>query len=244
MNKQFNTPSTSKKPSGFFLYRTLLLKDLHHEMRTFDMISSMGLYSVVVLMVLGVVFSQVGTSFDISNIAAGLVWIMIVFASLMGLGRAFAFEKEQGCIDGLLLAPMDRSIIYLAKLTSNLLFISAVEVITLPLFYFLFLATLEPPETFFFSLIPLMLGNIGIAAVGTLLSTITVNTRSKDILLAVLFIPVVFPLLYACVSATTVVVTGVNDWESVFLIGVTLATGYDIIMALVSWLLYDYVISA
>lgn len=135
------------------------------------MISSMGLYSVVVLMVLGVVFSQVGTSFDISNIAAGLVWIMIVFASLMGLGRAFAFEKEQGCIDGLLLAPMDRSIIYLAKLTSNLLFISAVEIITLPLFYFLFLVTLEPPETFFFSLIPLTLGNIGIAAVGTLLST-------------------------------------------------------------------------
>lgn len=79
---------------------------------------------------------------------------MIVFASLMGLGRAFAFEKEQGCIDGLLLAPMDRSIIYLAKLTSNLLFISAVEIITLPLFYFLFLVTLEPPETFFFSLFP------------------------------------------------------------------------------------------
>jgi heme exporter protein B len=84
---------------------------------------------------------------------------------------------------------------------------------------------------------------VGIAGIGTLLATITVNSRGKDVLLAVLFIPLVFPLLYACVAASTVVLAG-GDVEGVFGNSLLLAGGYDVVMVLLSWVLYDYVISA
>ena len=89
----------------------------------------------------------------------------------------------------------------------------------------------------------IMVGTIGIAGIGTLLSTITANTRGKDVLLAILFIPLVFPLLYSCVSATTVVVAG-GDIEGVYMSSVLLAAGYDLIMVLLSWVLYDFAVSA
>ncbi len=148
------------------------------------------------------------------------------------------------CIEGILLVPMDRSVIYLSKLVSNLIFLSAVEVIALPLFYFFFMTSVAPAPSFPYSIASVVLGSIGISAVGTLLSSITVNARSKDVLLAVLFIPVVFPLLYACVAATTAALVGADAWMDTFRTGVLLAGAYDIVMTLASWVLYDFVISA
>ena len=80
--------------------------------------------------------------------------------------------------------------------------------------------------------------------VGTLLSTITINTRGKDVMLAVLFIPLMFPLLWACVSATTGVLVGGEEVMETFTTSMALAGGYDVIMILVSWVLYDFVVSA
>ena len=91
---------------------------------------------------------------------------------------------------------------------------------------------------------PLAVGTLGIAGVGTLLSTITINTRGKDVMLAVLFIPLIFPLLWACVSATTAAIVGAEGYMDVFTPALLLAGGYDLIMILVSWVLYDFVISA
>lgn len=230
------------RPSTFAQYRTLLVKDLRHEFRTREMLTSMGLYAVLVLIVFGIVFALLGHDIDAKQLAGGLIWVLIVFTSLLGLGRSFAFEKESSCIEGLLLVPLDRSVIYLAKLTSNLLFLLAVEVIVLPLFYFFFLTASQLPATFMCSVMPVVLGTLGISAVGTLLSSITVNARSRDVLLAVLFIPVIFPLLYACVGATTACVMGADGWIDIFRIGVVMAGAYDIVMTLASWLLYDYVV--
>ncbi len=91
---------------------------------------------------------------------------------------------------------------------------------------------------------PLLVGTIGIAGIGTLLSTITINTRGKDVMLAVLFIPLMFPLLWACVSATTGVLVGGEEVMETFTTSMALAGGYDVIMILVSWVLYDFVVSA
>jgi heme exporter protein B len=230
------------RPSTFAQYRTLLAKDLRHEFRTREMLTSMGLYAVLVLIVFGIVFALLGHDIDAKQLAGGLVWVLIVFTSLLGLGRSFAFEKESSCIEGLLLVPMDRSVIYLAKLTSNLLFLLAVEVIVLPLFYFFFLTSSHLADSFACSILPVLLGTLGISAVGTLLSSITANARGRDVLLAVLFIPVAFPLLYACVGATTACIVGADGWLDVFRVGVVMAGAYDIVMTLASWLLYDYVV--
>ncbi len=231
-------------PSTFRQYKTLLVKDVRQEFRTKEMLTSMGIYALLVLIVYGAALAQTSNQLDILQMSGGLLWALIVFTSLLGLNRSFFAEKEQGCIEGILLAPLDRSVLFLAKATSNLLFLIIIEVIAVPLFWFFFLTTTTPAETFPLMVVPLIVGTIGVAGVGTLLSTITMNTRGKDVMLAVLFIPLIFPLLYACVSATTAVLVGGDTALNTFMLSLVLAAGYDIIMVLLSWVLYDFVISA
>lgn len=233
-----------KKPSTFQQYKTLLRKDLEREFRTREMLTSMGIYAVLVLVVFGAALGQTTPALDLLQVAGGLLWSLIVFTSLLGLNRSFAHEKEQGCLEGILLVPLDRSVIFLAKATSNLLFMLAVEVVAVPLFYFFFLTGVELSIDIWLFLVPLLVGTVGMAGIGTLLSTITINTRGKDVMLAVLFVPLVFPLLYACASSTTALLVGAEGYMDVFVQSIALAGGYDVIMLLVSWVLYDFVISA
>jgi len=233
-----------RRPSGFRQYVTLLQKDLRQEFRTREMLTSMGIYAVLVLVIFGAALVQVSNSFDILQVSGGLIWALIVFTSLLGLNRSFTHEKEEGALEGILLVPLDRSVIFLAKTTSNLLFLAVVELIALPLFYFFFLSGSAPAPTLWMVFGPLLVGTIGIAGVGTLLSTITINTRGKDVLLAVLFVPLIFPLLYACVAASTVAILGADTLPEVYGPSLALAAGYDVVMLLVSWVLYDFVVSA
>ena len=211
-----------KKPSTFQQYKTLLRKDLEQEFRTKEMLTSMGIYALLVIIVYGAALAQTSQTTDVLQMSGGLLWALIVFTSLLGLNRSFAHEKEQGCLEGILLVPMDRSV----------------------LFYFFFLTTTTPSESFWLLVVPLLVGTVGVAGIGTLLSTITINTRGKDVMLAVLFIPLIFPLLYACVSATTAVIVGAEGYADIMLTSLALAGGYDVIMILASWVLYDFVISA
>lgn len=233
-----------KTPSTFSQYKTLLRKDLEREFRTREMTTSMGIYALLVLIVYGAAVSQASSDLDVLQIAGGLFWALVVFTSLLGLNRSFACDKEQGCLEGILLVPLDRSVVFLAKATSNLLFLLAIEVIAVPLFFFFFLTNVELGAQAPFALLVLLAGSIGIAGVGTLLSTITVNTRGKDVMLAVLFIPLIFPLLYACVAATTAVLVGAEGCMDVFATSMAMACGYDVVMVLLGWVLYDFVISA
>ena len=230
--------------SSFAAFRVLLRKDLRREFRTKEMLTSMGIYAVLVLIVYGAALAQAGTQLDILQMSGGLMWALIVFTSLLGLNRSFAYEKENACLEGLMLIPMDRGAIFLAKAVSNFVFLLVVEIITVPLFAFFFLGGYGIPASFALILVPLALGSVGMAAVGTLLATITANTKGKDVMLAVLFIPLIFPLLYACVTATTCVILGSPDLMDTFLPSIAIAAAYDIIMTLVSWVLYDFAVSA
>ena len=225
-------------------YLTLLKKDLRQEFRTREMLTSMGIYALLVIIVYGAALALTVRGIDIAHMGGGLLWVLIVFTSLLGLGRSFAHEKEQGCLEGILLVPLDRSCIFLAKVTANVLFMLAVEVITVPLFYFFFMTGEPVSPTLPAIVAPLLVGTIGMAGIGTMLSTITINTNAKDVLLAVLFIPLIFPLLYACVTATTAAITGTEFWTDLFVMPLVLACGYDVVMLLVCWVLYDFVVSA
>ena len=207
------------------------------------MLGSMILYAALVLIVYGAALSHADKSFDILSIAAGLLWVLIVFTSLIGLNRSFAYEKENNCLDALLLAPIDRSLIFLAKATSNLLFLLIVEIIVIPLFAFFFLQDQTFAQEAPFALLVFAFGTIGCTGIGTFLSTITANTRGRDVMLAALMIPLTFPLLYACVSATNVCLTGGYDFSSSFIPALTIICVYDIVMSLLSWVLYDFVVS-
>ena len=232
------------KPSTFSQYKTLLAKDLRQEFRTREMLTSMGIYALLVIIVYGAALALTANGLDIMKMGGGLLWVLIVFTSLLGLGRSFAHEKDQGCMEGILLVPLDRSVIFLAKTTANVLFMLAVEVIAVPLFYFFFMTGQPVAPTLTAIVAPLAVGTIGMAGIGTMLSTITMNTRVKDVMLAVLFIPLIYPLLYACVTATTAAIAGTEFWTDYFVMPLVLACGYDVVMLLVCWVLYDFVVSA
>lgn len=239
-----NRSTAMKRPSTWAHYVALLKKDLSQELHTKDMLTSMGLYSLLVLVVYGAALAQAGSELDILQMAGGLLWAVVLFTSLMGLNRSFSHEKEQGCLEGILLVPMDRSVIFLAKATANLIFLLVVTAVVVPLFFFFFLGQAGAAPSWPLAIVCLFVGALGIAGVGTMLSTITMNTRGKDVMLAVLFIPLMFPLLWACVSATTAVMCGADGFMDAFVTSMALAAGYDVVMILVSWVLYDFVVSA
>ena len=231
-------------PSALSQYITLLRKDLRQEFRTREMLTSMGIYALLVIIVYGAALALTARGIDIAHMGGGLLWVLIVFTSLLGLGRSFAHEKRNACMDGILLAPIDRSVIFLSKATANFLFMLVVEVVTVPLFYFFFMSGEPVASTFPAIAAPLLAGTIGMAGIGTMLSTITMNTRSKDVLLAVLFIPLIYPLLYACVTATTAAITGSELWTDFFVMPLVMACGYDVVMLLACWVLYGFVVEA
>ena len=236
--------AATKPLSARRAFATLLAKDLRQEFRTRDMLTSMGIYAILVLIVYGVALGTSVRGEAVVRISGGLIWALLVFTSLLGLNRSFAHEKENGSLEGILLVPLDRGAIYLAKTCANVIFLLAVEVITVPAFWFLFLIDAPVAGSAWLIVPVLVVGTIGIAGVGTLMSTITMHTRGRDVMLAVLLIPVIFPLLYACVSATGAALIGSVDWQNTVMIGLALGVGYDVIMILVSWLLYDFVVNA
>ncbi|MBS7407296.1 MAG: heme exporter protein CcmB [Coriobacteriales bacterium] len=230
-------------PGAFAQYRTLLAKDLRREFRTREMLVSMGVYALLVIVVFGVALGFARPADAFLQISGGLLWSLIAFTSLLGLNRSFAAEQDNGCIEGLLLAPLDRGVVFLAKASSNLLFLLLVELIAVPLYWLFFGSLATPAASAPLMALPLLLGSVGIAGIGTLLATITACTRGKDVMLALLFVPVVFPLLYACVSATTGCIAGGELLADSFTTSVALAAGYDVVMVALSWVLYDFVVS-
>ena len=171
------TPATLEKPSTWAQYKILLGKDLRREFRTKEMLTSMGVYALLVLIVYGAALGATSSQLDLLQMSGGLLWALFVFTSLLGLNRSFSYEKEQGALEGILLVPMDRGVIFLAKATSNLLFMLVVEVIAVPVFYFFFMGNYPLPASFPLVVAPILAGTVGMAAVGTLLSTITASTR-------------------------------------------------------------------
>jgi len=226
-------------------FRAMLRKDIVMELRTKEMLMSMGLYSLLTMVVYFVALSQAGAGFDPRDIAAGLLWLAFIFTSMLGLNRSLVHEKDQGCLEALLLSPVDRPVIFFAKVSGNLIFLLIVEALTIPVFAFLFLQG-ESVSSSALLLVPLVLiaGSIGIAGVGTLLATMSVNTSGKDFVLAMLFIPLMYPLLLGAVTATSAAIMGGGESMSTFWIGMGWVVGYDVIMLLASYGLYEFIVGA
>lgn len=239
---------TPTKMSSWRQFKAILTKDIVMELRTKEMITSMGLYSLLVLVVYYLGLSQAGSGFDITLIAAGLLWLAIIFTSMLGLNRSLVHEKDQGCLDALLLSPIDRPVIFFGKAVGNLIFLLIVEAFVVPLFYFFFLTDAEVAGPIWMLLLSLLVGSIGIAGVGTMLATMSVNTKGKDFILAVLFVPLMFPLLYACVAASSAVFLGdiafADGWVQAYWSALGLAAGYDAAMLLAAFGLYEFIIGA
>jgi heme exporter protein B len=214
--------------SSWRQYKAILRKDIVMELRTKEMLTSMGLYTLLTLVVYYVALSQTGNAFDVRLIAGGLLWLAFLFTSMLGLNRSLVHEKDQGCLDALLLSPVDRPVIFFAKATGNLVFLLIVEVLTLPLFWLMFLSGTgkQIAGPWWMIALALVVGSIGIAGMGTL------------------FVPVMFPLLLGVVSATSAVILGDQGWVTTYWQMMGIAAGYDAIMLLAAFGLYEFVIGA
>jgi heme exporter protein B len=147
-----------------------------------------------------------------------------------------ATEKDRGCLDGLLLAPVDRTVIYFGKAIGNLIFMFIVELIVLPIYSVLYNTNLFHPGL----LVVVLMGSIGYVAVGTLLSTLAVQTRTRDILLPILLFPLVVPVLIAAVKASGGYLQGlafseIRNWINLLIV-------YDVIFIAISFMVFDYVV--
>jgi len=219
-----------------FLRKVLAIvaKDIAAELRTREMLSAMLVFSLLVLLIFSFALDLRGAM--ARAVAPGVLWATFCFAGTLGLGRSLVQEQDAGCLDGLLLAPVDPSAIFFGKALGNALFMAVVEVIVLPLFAALFNVPLLRPQV-----VPvLVLGTVGYAAVGTLLAAIAVNTRAREVMLPVLLFPLAVPILIAVVKATGGVAEGLGmadiaPW-------LRLLVAYDVIIIAVCFAAFGYVV--
>ena len=214
----------------------LIWKEVTAEFRTRELISSMLLFSLLVVVIFNFTFEP--GSQAAAEAAPGILWVAFTFAGVLGLHRAFSREVENNCLHGLMLAPIDRGLIFLGKMSGNLIFILIIEIFTLPLFAVLFNVSLLP------GLIPLvvilLLATLGFAAVGTLFSAIAINTRTREIMLPILLFPVEVPVILAAVNATAAVLNG-KDWAAIAgWLKILLA--FDLLFVMVCYVTFEYVL--
>ena len=203
---------------------TLARKDLRLELRARDTLPAMLLFVVATFVIFH--FALPAGSSDLA--ASGLLWVAIVFTALLGLGRAFVPEREQRVLDGLVLAPCDRSAIWLGKSIATLAFLGAAEVVALPVFALFFHALSAA------TIAAVVLADLGICAVGTFLGAMAVATRARDLLLPLLFLPLAIPIVIGGVGASIVASPGR------YLAFLAL---YDALFVLICWAAFEYVVT-
>ncbi|MBI2847101.1 MAG: heme exporter protein CcmB [Chloroflexi bacterium] len=221
-------------PSFFRQVGAILWKDLAVELRTKDILSSMLVFGLIVLVIFNFAFELRGENLIL--VAPGVLWVAFVFAGILGLGRSMAQEKERSSMEGLLLCPVDRGAIFVAKMLGNLIFIVILEAITLPIFAAFFNLPVLTPGV---GLI-VVLGTLGFASVGTLFAAIAINTRAREVMLPILLFPIIVPVIIASVKATAFVLDG-KPWAEIWP-WVNLLIAFDVIFLAVCFVTFEYVI--
>jgi heme exporter protein B len=215
---------------------TIAGKDLRLEFRSRTAFLSALVFTALVLAIFQ--FARDPTAVSTADLAPGILWITFTFAALLGLNRAFGLERENRALDGLLLSPASRTALYLGKLLANLVFVGAVEAIALPLFAIFFnmpvLRVLGPLVAV------IALATVGFVAVGTLMSSIAVNTRFAELMLPVLMLPFLMPPVTSAVQATARIFAGRPFSETVGWLRLLVA--YDVTFLVVCILVFEHTI--
>ena len=225
-----------------YLRKVLIIvrKDLVTELRSREMIFSMGAFSVLVIFLFAFAFDlRTGSADSTARAGAvtpGALWSVIAFAGMLGLGRSISAEIDRGSLDALLLAPADRSAIFFGKALGIIVFMLIIEAVILPLFVIFFNLPFVQPQI----ILIVILGTAGYGGIGTLLATMAANTRLREVLLPVLLLPIAIPALLAAVKCTAGALDGRDfaEWSNWF--GLLIA--FDLIMLGAAFLVYDFVV--
>ena len=215
---------------------SIIQKDLLLEIRMKEVLASIFIFGLLVILIFNFAFSP-GIKNKI-EIIPGILWVAFIFSGTIGLNRSFQKENNNNCLDGLLLSPVDKNSIYLGKMLSNLIFMLFCEAIILPVFSIFFNIDL------FSIILPLsgiiFLGTLGFVIVGTLFAGISENTRSKEILLPILLLPIVSPVIVSAVKSTKAIFMQIPLSEVYPFI--KLLISFDIIFLVLSLLVFDYIV--
>lgn len=208
-------------------------KDTLSEMRTREIIFSVLVFALLVIVIFNFAF---GASQETMRLVApGILWVTFTFAGVLSLNRSFIPEKEESCLEGLMVCPISREAIYVGKLLGSLLFMLIIEAIALPIFAFLFNLVLSLQLV-----VITILTTVGFVAVGTLFSALAVNTKAREMVLPILFLPIVVPIIVCAVEASGLALSGESWGNLAFWLQIIGA--FDAIFLVVSYLIFAFVI--
>jgi heme exporter protein B len=215
---------------------TLFRKDLRVEWRQRETLAAVCVFGVLVVVLFNFAFAPAGE--ESLRLLPGVLWIAFAFAGILAFERSFAAERQNACLDGLRLAPVDPGLIYLAKMFATLVFLAVAEAVIVFVCALLFNFSFLPSLKWFILIV--FLGTLGYIAVGITFGAVAANTRMRQVMLPVLQFPVIVPIFIAAIEATTSVLKG--DPAGAFAGWVKLLIAFSVIFIVLSFLLFEYVL--
>ena len=215
--------------------KAVIWKDIIMEYKTKQMTSSMLVFSGLVIVIFGFAFEL---SIEVLHkVLPGMIWVAMIFSSILGLNRSFILEKSNDCMQGMLLLPCDRTIIFLGKFFANFLFVLLTQIVIVPGFFVFFDYRFQ--GSLGLLVLILLVGTIGFIAIGTFLAALASNSRMSDMLLPIILFPVTVPLIIAGVQSTSLIFQGqgfdaISQWFYLMLV-------FDVVFLVIPYMLFDYV---
>lgn len=209
-------------------------KDLRAEIRSRELINSMVLFTLMTVMVFSLALEL--DSDARQNVVAGVLWVTVVFAGMLGFSRSLAAEHDRGSLDALLLAPIDRSALFFGKMIGNLLFVLVISFVLMLLLTVMFNISLIEPLL----VVMLLLGSVGFTTIGTLIASMSVHARARETLLPILLLPVSLPLLISAVRGSAAILNEMpsEDW----LPWIQLLAVADVIFLAAAYSLFGFIV--
>ena len=215
----------------------LLSKELALELRTRESVPAMVMFSITTYVLFH--FGLDRDTID-GDLASGVLWVTLLFAAMLGINRLFVAEHEQGGFDGFLLAPVDRTAMFVAKAIALFAFLCAVELVAVPAFALLLLG---PPlgQALPGLIVVLLAANAGVAVVGTLVAALAIQTRARELMVALLALPLLVPVVLGAARATAPLFQQggaaalPGDWLGLLAL-------YDLLFALIAYAIFDFLL--
>jgi heme exporter protein B len=237
MSEQSVSPTMPDAPSFFTAVKAIVWKDVRIEQHTRQTLSIMVMYSLVTVVMFNFALeANLAAARDVAN---GLLWATILLAGTLGLHRALALEQDNQAIDAILIAPIDRRVIYVAKVISVTLFTFLLEIILVFMFVVFFNKPFWQPAVLFI----LALGTIGYVAAGVVITSMAIQTRAREVLLPILLFPIVLPLILPAAIAVAEYMTGQPEMTRVTST-VSLVLAYDLLILAAGFIAYPYVVES
>ncbi|MCC6543905.1 MAG: heme exporter protein CcmB [Nitrospirae bacterium] len=220
----------------FRVIRWIVWKDLLSEIRSRENISSMFFFALIIILIFSLSLSM--DTEMVKEMIPGILWIAFSFTGIIGLGKSFLVETQNDCMENLLMAPIPKGAVYLGKLLGNFLFMLVVEIIIFPLFVIFFNLDI-------FGQIPMImlicfLGTLGLAAMGTLLSAMTVQIKAREVMFPLMLLPLVVPVIIGAVEATKGAINA--DPLKLYQQWIQLLAVFDLVFLIVSYWLFEFIL--